>query len=56
MRAASASMWLEIGTRRACACVMGFDGEGVSGVDRDRFLTHVMLYLLTATAGSAARE
>jgi epoxide hydrolase len=35
---------------------MGFGGENVGAVDRDRFLTHVMLYWLTATAGSAARE
>ena len=35
---------------------MGFGGEGVDAVDRDRFLTHVMLYWLTATAGSSARE
>jgi len=35
---------------------MGFGGENVGGVDRDRFLTHVMLYWLTRTAGSSARE
>src|SRR6266567_3803945 len=35
---------------------MGFGGENVDAVDRDRFLTHVMLYWLTATAGSSARE
>jgi pimeloyl-ACP methyl ester carboxylesterase len=35
---------------------MGFDGESIGAVDRDRFLTHVMLYWLTATAGSSARE
>ena len=35
---------------------MGFGGEGVGAVDRDRFLTHVMMYWLTATAGSSARE
>jgi epoxide hydrolase len=35
---------------------MGFGGESVGSVDRDRFLTHVMLYWLTATAGSSARE
>jgi epoxide hydrolase len=35
---------------------MGFGGEGIGVVDRDRFLTHVMLYWLTATAGSSARE
>jgi pimeloyl-ACP methyl ester carboxylesterase len=35
---------------------MGFDGAGVGVVDRDWFLTHVMLYWLTATAGSAARQ
>jgi len=33
----------------------GFDGDGAAFVDRDRFLTHVMLYWLTGTAGSAAR-
>lgn len=35
---------------------MGFDGTGAGAVDRDLFLTHVMLYWLTATAGSAARQ
>jgi epoxide hydrolase len=35
---------------------MGFGGENVDKVDRDRFLTHVMLYWLTRTAGSSARE
>jgi hypothetical protein len=35
---------------------MGFGGGGVGVVDRDRFLTHVMFYWLTATAGSSARE
>jgi epoxide hydrolase len=35
---------------------MGFGGEGVGSVDRDRFLTHVTMYWLTATAGSSARE
>jgi pimeloyl-ACP methyl ester carboxylesterase len=35
---------------------MGFGGEGVGHVDRDVFLTHVMLYWLTATGGSAARH
>jgi pimeloyl-ACP methyl ester carboxylesterase len=35
---------------------MGFSGESVDVVDRDRFITHVMLYWLTATAGSSARE
>ena len=35
---------------------MGFAGENVDGVDRDRFLTHVMMYWLTATAGSSARQ
>ncbi len=35
---------------------MGFGGENVDNVDRDRFLTHVMFYWLTATAGSSARE
>ncbi len=34
---------------------MGFRGEGVGMVDRDWFLTHVMLYWLTRTAGSSAR-
>jgi pimeloyl-ACP methyl ester carboxylesterase len=34
---------------------LGFDGEGAAVVDRDRFLTHVMLFWLTATPGSAAR-
>jgi epoxide hydrolase len=35
---------------------MGWGGEQVGAVDRDRFLTHVMIYWLTATAGSSARE
>jgi pimeloyl-ACP methyl ester carboxylesterase len=35
---------------------MGFGGENLGNVDRDRFLTHVMFYWLTATAGSSARE
>jgi epoxide hydrolase len=35
---------------------MGFDGSGVGAVDPDLFLTHVMLYWLTATAGSSARH
>jgi epoxide hydrolase len=35
---------------------MGFGGENVDNVDRDRFLTHVTLYWLTATAGSSARQ
>ena len=35
---------------------MGFGGESVGMVDRDRFLTHVMMYWLTATAGSSARH
>ena len=35
---------------------MGFGGEHVGAVDRDRFLTHVTIYWLTATAGSSARE
>ena len=35
---------------------MGFGGESVGSVDRDRFLTHVTMYWLTATAGSSARE
>jgi pimeloyl-ACP methyl ester carboxylesterase len=34
---------------------MGFEGEFDGAVDRDRFLTNVMFYWLTATAGSAAR-
>jgi pimeloyl-ACP methyl ester carboxylesterase len=34
---------------------LGFDGAGAAFVDRDRYLTHVMLYWLTSTAGSAAR-
>jgi len=34
---------------------MGFGGENVGNVDRDRFLTHVMLYWLTDTGGSSAR-
>jgi pimeloyl-ACP methyl ester carboxylesterase len=34
---------------------MGFGGQGVGYVDRDWFLTHVMLYWLTGTAGSSAR-
>jgi hypothetical protein len=35
---------------------MRFGGESVDVVDRARFITHVMLYWLTATAGSSARE
>ena len=35
---------------------MGFDGENVNNVDRDRFLTHVTVFWLTATAGSSARQ
>jgi pimeloyl-ACP methyl ester carboxylesterase len=35
---------------------MGFDGSGVGAVDPDQFLTHVMLYWLTTTAGSSARH
>lgn len=35
---------------------MGFDGEYVNNVDRDRFLTHVTVFWLTATAGSSARQ
>jgi pimeloyl-ACP methyl ester carboxylesterase len=34
---------------------MGFGGQGAGYVDRDWFLTHVMLYWLTGTAGSSAR-
>ncbi|HEY4199465.1 MAG TPA: epoxide hydrolase [Devosiaceae bacterium] len=32
----------------------GFEGEGATRVDRDRYLTHVALYWFTATGGSAA--
>lgn len=32
----------------------GFTGQGVKTVDRDRYLTHVSIYWLTGTAGSAA--
>jgi pimeloyl-ACP methyl ester carboxylesterase len=35
---------------------MGFGGENVDNVDRDRFLTHVSIFWFTATAGSSARE
>jgi pimeloyl-ACP methyl ester carboxylesterase len=35
---------------------MGFGGEAVDRVDRDRFLTHVTIFWLTATAGSSARQ
>jgi pimeloyl-ACP methyl ester carboxylesterase len=35
---------------------VGFGGEGAGTIDRDRFLTHVMIYWLTGTAGSAARQ
>jgi pimeloyl-ACP methyl ester carboxylesterase len=35
---------------------MGFGGENVGNVDRDRFLTHVSIFWFTATAGSSARE
>lgn len=35
---------------------MGFRGENLDRFDRDLFLTHVMLYWLTATAGSSARQ
>jgi pimeloyl-ACP methyl ester carboxylesterase len=35
---------------------MGFGGEAVDLVDRDRFLTHVTIFWLTATAGSSARQ
>jgi epoxide hydrolase len=34
---------------------MGWGGENVDNVDRDRFLTHVSIFWFTATAGSAAR-
>ena len=34
---------------------MGWDGENVGNVDRDRFLTHVSIFWFTTTAGSAAR-
>jgi pimeloyl-ACP methyl ester carboxylesterase len=35
---------------------MGFGGESVGNVDRDRFLTHVSIFWFTATAGSSARQ
>jgi pimeloyl-ACP methyl ester carboxylesterase len=35
---------------------MGFGGENVGNVDRDRFLTHVTIFWVTATAGSSARQ
>lgn len=35
---------------------IGFRGENVDRFDRDRFLTHVTLFWLTATAGSSARQ
>jgi epoxide hydrolase len=35
---------------------MGFRGENVDNVDRDRFLTHVTIFWVTATAGSSARQ
>lgn len=35
---------------------MGFGGENVANVDRDRFLTHVSIFWSTATAGSSARQ
>lgn len=35
---------------------MGFRGENLDRFDRDLFLTHVMPYWLTATAGSSARQ
>lgn len=35
---------------------MGFGGENVDNVDRDRFLTHVTIFWVTATAGSSARQ
>ena len=34
---------------------MGWGGENVDNVDRDRFLTHVSIFWFTTTAGSAAR-
>jgi pimeloyl-ACP methyl ester carboxylesterase len=34
---------------------MGWGGENVGNVDRDRFLTHVSIFWFTATAGSSAR-
>ena len=34
---------------------MGCGGENVGNVDRDRFLTHVLIFWFTATAGSSAR-
>ncbi len=34
---------------------MGWAGENVDNVDRDRFLTHVSIFWFTTTAGSAAR-
>jgi epoxide hydrolase len=34
---------------------MGWGGENVGNVDRDRFLTHVSIFWFTTTAGSAAR-
>jgi epoxide hydrolase len=35
---------------------MGFGGENIGNVDRDRFLTHVSIFWFTATAGSSARQ
>ncbi|HVH54132.1 MAG TPA: epoxide hydrolase [Actinomycetota bacterium] len=35
---------------------MGFRGENANNVDRDRFLTHVTIFWVTATAGSSARQ
>jgi pimeloyl-ACP methyl ester carboxylesterase len=35
---------------------MGFHGENVDNVDRDRFLTHVTIFWVTETAGSSARQ
>jgi pimeloyl-ACP methyl ester carboxylesterase len=35
---------------------MGFGGENVENVDRDRFLTHVTIFWVTRTAGSSARQ
>ena len=35
---------------------MGWGGDNVGSVDRDRFLTHVSIFWFTSTAGSAARQ
>jgi pimeloyl-ACP methyl ester carboxylesterase len=32
----------------------GFEGQGATAVDREKYLTHVSIYWFTATAGSAA--